>query len=137
MLTWEGAGGSTLEPIIISREDGSGTRGAFEQLAVGGERVTLNALVMPSTSAVVNYVAAHPAAIGYVTSAALTDTVRALAVEGNLPTAGNVRAGVYHLARVLYLYVPLPTPRATQSFLDYVLSPAGQAVIAKHHVALR
>ena len=93
MLTWDGVGGAELEPLIISREDGSGTRTAFESLAVGGERVTLNALVMPSSAAVVAYVAAHPAAIGYVTSAALTDTVRALDVEGAKPVAANVRAG--------------------------------------------
>lgn len=137
MLTWDGVGGTTLEPAIISREDGSGTRAAFESLAVGGERVTLNALVMPSSAAVVGYVAAHPAALGYVTAAALTDTVRALDVEGARPTAANVRGGAYHLSRVLYLYVPAPTPPATQAFVDFVLSPAGQAVVAQHHVALR
>jgi phosphate transport system substrate-binding protein len=137
MLTWDALGGTALVPAIISREDGSGTRAAFESLAVGGERVTLNALVMPSSAAVVGYVATHPAAIGYVTSAALTDTLRALDVEGAQPTAANVRGGAYHLSRVLYLYVPAPTPAATQAFVDFILSPAGQALVAQHHIALR
>ncbi len=137
ILTWDGVGGDALEPVIISREDGSGTRSAFESLVVGGERVTLNALVMPSSVAVVNYVASHPAALGYVTAAALTDTVRALQVEGNAPTAANVRAGAYHLSRVLYLCLPAPPPPATQAFVDFVVGPAGQAIVAQHHVALR
>ena len=69
ILGWETLGGTTDEPLLISREDGSGTREAFEAMVMGGERVTLNALVMPGSQAVVDYVAAHPTAIGYVSAA--------------------------------------------------------------------
>jgi phosphate transport system substrate-binding protein len=136
-LDWQALGGSQAEPLLISREDGSGTRAAFEALVMGGERVTLNALVMPDSRAVVDYVAAHPAAIGYVSMAELSERVQALEIEGNAPTAANVRAGIYHLTRTLYLYVPTPAPAATQAFLDFALSPAGQALIAHHHVPIR
>jgi phosphate transport system substrate-binding protein len=136
-LDWQGLGGTTAEPLLISREDGAGTRAAFEALVMGGERVTLNALVMPNSRAVADYVANHPAAIGYASMAELDDRVRALDVEGNAPTAANVRQGVYHLTRTLYLYAPSPAPAATRAFLDFVLSPAGQAIIAHHHVPVR
>ena len=72
ILDWAAFGGPAEEPIVVSREDGSGTRTAFEALTMGGDRVTLNALVMPTSAAVVDYVAQHRAAIGYVTMAALT-----------------------------------------------------------------
>lgn len=137
ILDWNALGEPTGEPTIVSREDGSGTRSAFETLVMGSDRVTLNALVMPSSQDVVNYVSGHRSAVGYVSMAALTDTVRAVPVEGLLPTHANVRAGAYHLTRVLYLYAPAPAPPPVQAFLDYVLSPAGQAVVARHDVALR
>jgi len=136
-LDWAALGGPAGEPVIISREDGSGTRAAFETLVMGGDRVTLNALVMPGTQAVIDYVASHRAAIGYASMAALTDQVRAVLVEGVDPTPANVRAGSYHLTRPLYLCTPAPVPAETQDFLDFVLSPVGQAIIARHHVPLR
>ncbi len=136
-LDWAAVGGPAEEPLIISREDGSGTRQAFEALVMGNDRVTLNALVMPGSQAVVDYVAGHRAALGYVSQAALTDAVRVVPIEGMTPTAANVRTGAYHLIRPLYLCAPEPVPVATQGFLDFALSPAGQTVIARHHVPLR
>ncbi len=137
ILDWAALGGPAEEPIVVSREEGSGTRTAFEALTMGGDRVTLNALVMPTSSAVVDYVARHRAAIGYVTMAALTDTVRALPVEELLPSPANVQAGAYHLNRMLYLYLPSGAPPGPQAFVEFVLSPAGQAIVARHHVSLR
>jgi phosphate transport system substrate-binding protein len=99
--------------------------------------VTPSALVMPNGQAAADYVARHPDAIAYVSMALLSDKVKALTIEDVPPTAANVRAGAYHLGRLLYLYAPDPTPRPTQDFLDFVLSPAGQVVIARHHVPLR
>lgn len=136
-LNWEALGGSTGNPIVISREDGSGTRAAFEALVMGDDRVTLNALVMPSSRAVVDYVAAHPAAIGYVTHVLADDRVRVVPVEEIQPDSTAIRSGTYHLARTLYLYAPTPAPVATQAFIDFALSPAGQAIVARHYVTVR
>ncbi len=122
---------------MISREDGSGSRAAFESLAMGGERVTLNALVMPTGQAVVDYVASHRAAVGYVSTGVLTDTVRAVPVEEVAPAAATVRSGEYRLGRVLYLYAPQPTPPEVQEFLDFVLSPAGQAIVSRRLAPVR
>jgi phosphate transport system substrate-binding protein len=136
-LDWSALGAPSAETVVISREDGSGTRAAFEALVMGSDRVTLSAVVMPDSQAVVDYISTHRAAIGYVTMAELSDRVRAVPVEDAAPTAANVRGGVYHLTRLLYLYVPTPTPPATRAFVDFVLSPAGQAIVARHHAALR
>ncbi len=136
-LDWGALGGATGAPTIISREDGSGTRAAFEAQVMGDDRVTLNALVMPSSPAVVDYIATHPTAIGYVSLAWVDERVRALPVEDIRPDAAAVRSGAYHLARTLYLLAPKPAPPASQAFIDFALSPAGQAIVARQHVGLR
>jgi phosphate transport system substrate-binding protein len=136
-LDWKELGGSSGEPLVISREDGSGDRQAFESLVMGDDRVTLNALIMPTAEAMADYVARHPAAVGYVSLAQIREDVRVLPVEDVLPTAGLVRAGAYHLGRLLYLYVQSSPSGDVRDFLDFVLSPAGQAIVARHHAALK
>jgi len=101
ILDWTALGGVTGEPAIVSREDGSGTRAAFEARIMSGRRVTLNALVMPTTEAMVDYVATHRLAVGYVTQDAIDDRIRVVPVEGLLPSTEAVRSGAYHLTRVL------------------------------------
>jgi hypothetical protein len=76
VLDWAALGGPAGEPTIISREEGSGDRQAFETLVMGGERVSLSALVLPTAEAVAEYVTEHPAAIGYVSTAQQSDAVR-------------------------------------------------------------
>ena len=133
---WKALGGPAVETSVISREDGSGTRDAFEAAVMGGERVTFNALVMPNTQAVVEHVWRHTEAVGYVSMSALTDTVRAVPVEGLLPTPANVRDGAYHLTRHLYLFAPTnPAPEVSR-FLDFIHSAEGQAIIGRRHVSL-
>jgi phosphate transport system substrate-binding protein len=137
ILDWAALGGGQGEPTIVSREDGSGTRAAFEARIMGDRRVTLNALVMPTTQAVVDYVAAHMLAVGYVTADAVNERVRAAPVEGLLPARQSAATGGYHLARVLYLAVREPAPRGVQAFLDFAQSPDGLAIWDKHHAAIR
>ncbi len=134
---WAALGGLDAEPLIVSREEESVERAAFEALVMGAERVTLNALVMPTAQAVTDYVARHPAAVGYISMAALSGGVRAVAVEGTPVSRESVETGRYHLGRLVYLYARRPASSAVQGFLSFVLSPAGQAVVAEHHAALR
>jgi phosphate transport system substrate-binding protein len=136
-LAWEAIGGSGGEPLVISREDGSGSRAAFETLAMGGERVTLNALVMPTSQAVVDYVASHRSAVGYVSTGALTEGVKAIPIEEVAPTAAAVRSGEYRLGRALYLYAAQPATPEVEAFIDFVLSPAGQAIVRQRLAPVR
>ena len=134
---WQALGGPALEPIVVSREDGSGTRGAFEALVMGNERVTLNALIMPSTQAVVDYVAAHPAR-----------WLRVRRRRGRSRPGPEVSKTFCHhrpacrTARtlwrgIIYVYRLATVPPAARAFADFMLTPAGQAIIARHHVPLR
>jgi phosphate transport system substrate-binding protein len=137
VLNWRGLDGPDVDMLVVSREDGSGTRATFESLLMGDERVTLNALVMPSSDAMIDYVAKHPGAIGYVSAGLADHRVRVLPIEEIVPASANIQAGAYHLTRVLYLYHGSQTPAEAQSFLDFALSPAGQAIIGRRHVAIR
>jgi phosphate transport system substrate-binding protein len=136
ILDWAELGSSAGAPVVISREDGSGDREAFEALVMGDDRVTLNALVMPTAQAMVDYVARHPATIGYASLAQIRDDVHVLPIEEIVPTAEQVQAGAYHLGRLLYLYVKTSPSGAVRNFLNFVRSPAGQAIVARHHAAL-
>jgi phosphate transport system substrate-binding protein len=124
-------GGMLLTPV--SREDGSGTRAAFEGAVLGGRDVTFTAVVMPSSDAVVEYVARTPGAIGYVSSlrlgGLLAHSVRVPLVEGALPTPGGISDGSYPISRPLYLAAATEPAGEARDFAQWVLGPEGQAVI--------
>ena len=99
-----GNGDSGSEAItVITREDGSGTRGAFVELtgveADGEDQTTEEAVVANQTEAVITQVSGDPAAIGYISLGSLNDTVKALKVEGVEATPENVKNGTYTVAR--------------------------------------
>jgi phosphate transport system substrate-binding protein len=137
ILAWEEIGGAGGEIQVISREDGSGDRGAFETLVMGKRKVTLNAIVMPSSQAVVDYVAAHSNAIGYVSMGYADSSLRALAVEGLAPTPENVGRGEYSLTRDLVLLTGPDAPPEAQAFVKFALSPQGQTIVGQSYGRVR
>lgn len=134
---WEAVGGASGPVQVISREDGSGTRAAFERSVMGDRRVTPNALVMPASASVVDWVSGHPDAIGYVSMGYLDAAVKPLAVEGLAPTPENAATGAYPLTRELMLLAPSNPAPAVTAFLDYAVSTAGQTVVGRLYGRLR
>lgn len=130
---WRDVGGQEGEIVAISREDGSGTRAVFEELVMKGKRVTPTAVVMPSSRAVVEYVAEHPEAIGYVSIGHLSQEVKALKIEGMAPTPKSVRRGEYHLLRPLFLVTRGEPTGEVKGFIDFALSPAGQSIVGRKY----
>jgi phosphate transport system substrate-binding protein len=116
---------------VVSREAGSGTRAAFEGAVLGSYDVTLTAVVMPSSEAVVEYVARTPGAIGYVSTLRVEEGVRVLPVEGILPTPATVSDESYLLSRPLYLATTAEPTGETREFAQWVLGPRGQVVIGR------
>jgi phosphate transport system substrate-binding protein len=137
ILAWEEIGGTGGEVQVISREDGSGDREAFETLVMGSRRVTLNAIVMPSSRAVVEYVTEHRNAVGYVSMGYADSSVRVLAVEGLTPTPENVSRGEYHLTRDLILLTRPDAPPEVKAFVRFALSPQGQTVVGANYGRVR
>ncbi len=133
ILDWRDVRGQAGEIVAISREDGSGTRAVFEKLVMNGKRVTLTAVVMPSSRAVVEYVAEHPQAIGYVSMGYLSPEVKVLEIEEAAPTPDSVRQGSYHLLRPLFLVTRQEPTGEVKGFVDFVLSPTGQSIVGRKY----
>ncbi|MDE0079285.1 MAG: phosphate ABC transporter substrate-binding protein [Caldilineaceae bacterium] len=156
-LNWEEVGGAAREVLLVSRERGSATRELFEVRVMDEDLVARTAVVMSTSSNVVEYVAAHPDAIGYVTSAYLSQTgmppsangenasetsaaartVKSVSVEGRIPYDTDLANHQYPLARALYLLFQQSGDPSIQKIVDFVLSEEGQAIIARYHVPIR
>jgi len=119
------------EVQVVSREAGSGTRHAFEALVMDERRVTPLAVVAPSSEAVVEYVAAHSEAIGYVSMGSVTSAVKVLSIEGGLPTPQSVARGSYPLSHELWVVTVDPPAKAVLAFQRFALSPAGQQIVGE------
>ncbi len=129
---------SSSDISVISREDGSGTRGAFIELTGveeknGDEKVdmtTEDAQIANSTSVVLTSVAGDEYAIGYISLGALDDSVKALKVEGAEATAENVKSGDYTLSRPFNIVTKDGMDNeVAQDFINYIFSKDGQAVV--------
>ncbi len=131
----EGAAEGEAAPItVITREDGSGTRGAFVEITGVMEddidNTTVNAIVHDGTGKVLTAVANDPGAIGYVSLGSLNDTVKALSVDGVEATNDNVKDGSYAVARPFNIATlkGAELSDATQDFINFIMSAEGQAI---------
>lgn len=129
---------ASAEIGVITREEGSGTRGAFielfgiEQKDDSGEKfdyTTDMAAVTNSTSVMMTTVAGDLYAIGYLSLGSLNDTVKAVPVDGVEATVENIKSGTYKIARPFNIAVKEEVSPAAQDFIDFIMSADGQAVI--------
>lgn len=133
---WMDVGGADQPMIVITRENGSGTRAEFEGQVMGSRPTTGSALIAPSSAAMATSVAATPGAVGYVSLAYVDPHVRAMPINGVLPASANISASRYPLRTTLFV-VGLEEPQGLyRSFIGWIQSPAGQAIVARHYDAL-
>jgi len=131
-------GGPDAPIVVVSREEGSGTRGAFEELVMesGDTEVPIaaNAILQQSNGAVRTTVAETPNSIGYLSFGFLDESVRGVPVEGVEPTVENVLNRSYPIFRPFNLLTNgMPGPLA-QAFIGFVLSAEGQQIVAEDYV---
>lgn len=142
-LDWSAFGHDAGEILLVSREDRSGTRQLFDERIMGDARVSLTAVVMPTSADVVEYVGQHPQAIGYVSAGYVDETngdgqaVRVVPLEGMLPTAEAVFAQDYWLIQPLYLVTNGQPAGRVRQFIDFALSSPGQEIVARYHARVR
>ena len=136
---WTGVGGarSQGEIQVVSREAGSGTRDAFETLVMGDKGVTPLAVVAPSSEAVIEYVATHKGAVGYVSMGGAAPAVKVLGVEGEFPTVQTVQEGSYPLSHELWLVTAQSPGSTVRSFLRFAQGPAGQQIVGRYFGRIR
>ncbi|MFZ1731805.1 MAG: phosphate ABC transporter substrate-binding protein [Bacteroidota bacterium] len=130
ITNWKEVGGADAKIVLYSRENNSGTYVYFKDNVLKGADYSPSCQNLPGTAAVVNAVAKDKYGIGY-GGAAYGKGIRELEVNGYAPTKENVASGKYPIARFLYMYVRNKPTGAMKQFIDWVLSPEGQAVVAE------
>lgn len=118
----EWADGTPIQ--LVSREAGAGTRAIFEDRVMDSHDVALTAVVMPGDQEALDYVAAHPGAIGYVSLSQLSDEVRALSLDGVHPSPETLEG--YRLTFTLHLATPIEPAGEARAFIQWILSPEGR-----------
>jgi phosphate transport system substrate-binding protein len=131
ITNWKEVGGNDLEIVVISRDSSSGTFESWAELVLSKAKVTPRAQLQASNGAIVQAVSKNKYAIGYIGLGYLDKTVKALTVGGVPASAKTALSGQYPISRPLYFYTNgTPSGEAVQ-FIRFVLSPAGQKIVAK------
>jgi phosphate transport system substrate-binding protein len=140
---WKEVGGKEGKITVVTREEGSGTRGAFIELAgievkEGDNKVDktiTSAITQGSTGAVMTTVAGDPNAIGYASYGSAKDKtdVKLINVDGKPCTEENIYSGEYKISRPFLMLTNADPAGLAKEFLDFVLSPEGQEVVAGHN----
>jgi phosphate transport system substrate-binding protein len=128
---WSEVGGPDRPIVVVTREEGSGTRSAFQDLVLGKDvDVDPGALVQDSNGAVRQLVSSDQNAVGYVSLGLVDASVRAISLGGVSATAEHVAAGTYTLVRPFLFLLRTRSGGTAQAYIDYVLSPEGQSALA-------
>jgi phosphate transport system substrate-binding protein len=135
ITNWNEVGGHDAKINVITREDGSGTRTAFEDIVMG-KNVTIikTAIVQSSTEAVKQTVKQDPNSIGFISLANLNSDVKALQIDGITPSEQSIASGAYKIQRPFIFLVKGEPKGEIKAFIDWVLSPEGQAIIKQENV---
>ncbi len=130
---------------VISREDGSGTRGAFIELfgievknedGTKTDTTSIEATIANKTDVMMTTVTADPYTIGYISLGSLNDTVKALEIDSTIASAANIQNGSYKISRPFNIATKAEVNDVTQDFIDFILSKEGQEVVAQSYIAI-
>ena len=136
MTSCGGAGKNDIS--VVSREDGSGTRGAFielfgvEEKDASGNKVdktTEEATIVNSTSVVMTTVAGNKNSIGYISLGSLNDTVKAIKIDGVVASVENIKNGNYKVSRPFNIATKDDTNELSQDFIAFIMSSDGQKIV--------
>lgn len=139
-------GNSSLGEIsVVSREDGSGTRGAFIELTgveakdANGNKTdmtTEDAIITNKTDVMLSTVAGDPAAIGYVSLGSLNKNVKAVKIDGAEATPENVKSGTYKLSRPFNVATKGEPSGVAKDFMNFIMSADGQKIVSEDYIAI-
>ncbi|MBP1762381.1 MAG: phosphate binding protein [Firmicutes bacterium] len=128
---WKELGGADAPITVVSREEGSGTRDAFSEIALNKEDIVKDAIIQNSTGAVRTTVAGDKNAIGYISLASVNKDVKALDLDGVKASEANVKNGSYKLQRPFIYITNGDAQGLSKAFIDFVLSDEGQKLIVE------
>ncbi len=131
ITNWKQLGWIDRRIDSVTREEGSGTRGAFEELVMGKAEIHDRIMVQDSNGSVKEVIATDPYAIGYISLGVVDSKVKALSVDGIAPTVQNMLAKKYRIVRP-FLYLTAGEAReSARLFINFVLSKEGQKILKK------
>lgn len=142
---WKDIGGPDKEILIVTREEGSGTRTAFEELLgiqekKDGNTISLmspDALVADGTGAVKANIASKDNAIGYTSLGFVDDTIKKVSIDNVECTIDTIKSKVYPISRPFLMLTKGDIKPEVKSFLDFILSDKGQEIVGKSYVKLK
>ncbi|HRS21342.1 MAG TPA: phosphate ABC transporter substrate-binding protein [Clostridia bacterium] len=136
---WKEVGGDSGEITVVTREEGSGTRGAFIELTKiesksEGDRTVASAITQGSTGAVIATIAGDPNAIGYASfgSAKESTGIKMISIDGKACTEENIYSGEYKISRPFLMLTKAEPTGLAKAFLDFILGEEGQTVVSVH-----
>jgi len=131
ITNWSDVGGADKEIHVVAREEGSGTRAAFEEMVMGkkGPVITADAILQPSNGAVRTAVSGDPDAIGFLSFGYLDASVKAVDIDGVAATVANAKNGTYPVVRPLLFLTKGEPTGLVKTFIDFCLSAEGQGIV--------
>lgn len=138
-----GSFNTNREITVVSRESGSGTRGAFVELtgvevrdANGNvtDMTSIEASIGNGTNAIMTNVAGDLYAIGYISTGSMNDTIKAINIDGVAPTAANILAGSYNIARPFIIVTGGNLEPVAEDFINFIMSEEGQEVVSGSYI---
>jgi phosphate transport system substrate-binding protein len=129
LTNWKEIGGRSHSLTMVTREEGSGTREAFQKMVMGKREISLGGLVQDSNGAIRQVVSDDPNAIGYISLGLVDKSVKALKIDGIQPNLENIMKSRYQIVRP-FLFVFRAAPHGlAKDFLDFILSAGGQKLL--------
>jgi phosphate transport system substrate-binding protein len=126
---WDALGGRDRPITVVTREEGSGTRGAFQEMVMKKNRISRGAIVQDSNGTVREIVANDPQSIGYISLGLINEKVKAVRFEGIEASFKNIEERKYRLIRPFLFVTKGPPSAAAQKFINFVLSRQTQELI--------
>lgn len=146
ITNWKDVGGNDEEILVVSREAGSGTRGAFEELLDLEEKnsegkkistVIENALIAEGNGAVKANIASKKSAIGYISLSYVDESVKDVEIDGNKGTVENIKDGSYKVSRPFLLLTKGDLNSDVEAFLNYIMDEEGQKIVSEKLISIK
>jgi phosphate transport system substrate-binding protein len=134
---WSEVGGKKGNITVVVREEGSGTRGAFEEIVLGKDKFVANAVVQNSTGAIKTAVTKDPNAIGFLSSGSVDQDLKAVKVDGVAPSEVTVLDGSYKISRPFLFLNKGTLDSAAKAYIDFILSDEGQKIVSEHYIKVK
>lgn len=128
---WKEFGGPDLKIVVISRDSASGTFEAFSDMVLDKKKVRPDAIMQASNQGIASIVARTPGAIGYVGLGYLSGSVKAISVDGVMPSKESVLRNKYPITRPLFMYTNGVPQGTVKKFIDFLKGPEGQKLVGE------